>query len=94
MVKSSHQTGEEPTMENVLTPAQVKRIEKLAADAGRTVKQIMPHVLKHGIPELERIIKAVKRGIADADAGRTVSHEDAMERIRATIARHADKKAA
>lgn len=73
-------------MEDVLPPAQFKRIEKLAADAGRTVKQIMPHVLKHGIPEMERVIKAVKRGMADADAGRTVSHEDAMKRIRATIA--------
>lgn len=81
-------------MEDVLTPAQFKRIERLAADAGRTVKQIMPHVLKHGIPELERVIKAVKRGIADADAGRTVPHEDAMKRVRATIARHAAQKAA
>ena len=82
-------------MESILIPpAQFKRIEKLAADAGRTVKQIMPHVLKYGLPELERVVKHVKRGIADVEAGRTVSHEDAMKRIRATIARHAEKKAA
>lgn len=80
-------------MKNVLTPAQVKRIEKLAADAGRTVKQIMPHVLKHGIPELERLIKAVKRGIADADAGRTVPHEQVMQEIDAIIQQYAKKAA-
>ena len=77
-------------METVLTPTQIKRIEKLAAEAGRTVKQIMPHVLKHGLPELEQTIKKIKRGMADADAGRTVSHEEAMKRISATVARHAN----
>jgi predicted transcriptional regulator len=81
-------------MEDVLTPAQFKRIEKLAADAGRTVKQIMPHVLKHGIPELERVVKKVKRGIADADAGRLIPHDEVIKRLNARIARHADKQAA
>lgn len=80
-------------METVLTPAQVKRIEKLAADAGRTVKQIMPHVLKHGLPELEQTVKKVKRGIADADAGRTVPHDQVMREIDAIIEKH-EKKAA
>ena len=82
-----------PMMETVLTAAQVKRIEKLAVEAGRTVKQIMPHVLKHGLPELEQTVKKIKRGIADADAGRTVSHEEVMQEIDAIIKKH-EKKAA
>jgi len=80
-------------METVLTAAQIKRIERLAADAGRTVKQIMPHVLKYGLPELEQTVKKIKRGIADADAGRTVSHEEVMKEIDAIIEKH-EKKAA
>ena len=75
-------------METILTTAQIKRIEKLAADAGRTVKQIMPHVLKYGLPELEQTVKKIKRGIADADAGRTVSHEEVMKEIDAIIEKH------
>ena len=82
-----------PMMETVLTAAQIKRIERLAADAGRTVKQIMPHVLKYGLPELEQTVKKIKRGIADADAGRTVSHEEVMKEIDAIIEKH-EKKAA
>lgn len=80
-------------MENVLTKSQFKRIEKLATDAGRSVKQIMPHVLKHGLLELERVVKSVKRGIADVDAGRTVPHEQAMQDIDKILGKY-EKKAA
>ena len=80
-----------PMMETVLTAAQIKRIERLAADAGCTVKQIMPHVLKYGLPELEQTVKKIKRGIADADAGRTVSHELVMAQLDATIKQHTNK---
>lgn len=80
-------------METVLTAAQFKRIERLASDAGRTVKQIMPHVLKHGLPELEQTIKKIKQGIADADAGRTIPHDQVMQEIDTLIEKH-EKKAA
>jgi predicted transcriptional regulator len=80
-------------MENVLTESQFKRIERLANDAGRSVKQIMPHVLKHGLLELERVVKSVKHGIADAEQGRTISHEQAMQEIDTILAKY-EKKAA
>ena len=80
-------------MDNILTESQFKRIEKLATDAGRSVKQIMPHVLKHGLLELERVVKSVKRGIADVDAGRAVPHEQAMQDIDKILAKY-EKKAA
>ena len=81
------------SMDNILTESQFKRIEKLATDAGRSVKQIMPHVLKHGMLELERVVKSVKHGIADIDAGRTVSHEQAMQELDKILAKY-EKKAA
>ena len=80
-------------MENVLTESQFKRIEKLASDAGRTVKQIMPHVLKHGLLELERVVKSVKRGIVDLDSGRTLSHQQAMQDLDKILEKY-EKKAA
>lgn len=80
-------------MENVLTESQFKRIEKLASDAGRTVKQIMPHVLKHGLLELERVVKSVKRSIVDLDSGRTLSHQQAMQDLDKILEKY-EKKAA
>ena len=80
-------------MENVLTASQFKRIEKLATDAGRSVKQIMPHVLKYGLLELERVVKSVNHGIADAKAGRTVTHEQTMQDLDTILAK-CEKKAA
>jgi len=80
-------------MEAILTQTQFNRIEKLAFDAGRSVKQVMPHILNHGLPELERVVKGVKRGIADADAGHTSPHAKVMQEIDALFAKY-DKKAA
>ena len=80
-------------MENVLTESQFKRIENLASYAGRTVKQIMPHVLKHGLLELERVVKSVKRGIVDLDSGRTLSHQQAMQDLDKILEKY-EKKAA
>ncbi|MDP1595898.1 MAG: hypothetical protein Q8S46_01065 [Methylotenera sp.] len=80
-------------MDNVLTESQFKRIEKLATDAGRSVKQIMPHVLKHDLLELERVVKSVKHGIADAEKGAMVSHEQVIQELDAILAKY-EKKAA
>lgn len=82
------------TTQAVLSQADLRRLEKLAATAGRTPRTMMKFVLRDGFPETERVVAAVKRGRADVAAGRTVPHDEVMRQGRELIARHATKKKA
>ena len=82
------------TTQAILSQADLRRLEKLAAAAGRTPRAMMKFVLRDGFPETERVVASVKQGRADVAAGRTVAHNEVMRQGRELVSRHASKKQA
>lgn len=80
------------TTQAALSQADLRRLEKLAAAAGRTPRAMLKYVLRDGFLEMERVVAAITRGRADVAVGRTVSHEEVMRRGSDLIHRHAVKK--
>lgn len=75
-----------------LNPATRSRLEQLARHTGRSESYLMSEAIaEYAARELE-IVEGIKRGLADIEAGRTVSHEVAMRRIRATVQRAGSKE--
>lgn len=81
-------------MSNAMTlPAKFSgRLEKLALEAGCAPEKMLDAVMRDGFEYTEHFVREVKQGIAEADAGQLVSHEEAMARLRATIENHAKTK--
>lgn len=52
-----------------------RRIEKLAAAAGRTPADMLRHVIRDGLEYCEYAVKAVNQGLADIEAGRVQTGE-------------------
>jgi predicted transcriptional regulator len=77
-----------------LPPKFSGRLEKLALEAGSTPEKMLDCVMRDGFEYTENFVSEVKKGIADAGAGRTVSHEEAMTRLQAIIKKHAKKQKA
>jgi predicted transcriptional regulator len=78
-------------MKTELTPAMQRRLAKLATAAGRTPAEMLPYVMKDGFEYTEDFIRKVNEGIAQADAGEVIPHEEVMAQIQATIAAARDK---
>jgi predicted transcriptional regulator len=80
-----------------LTPAQQRRLESLARDAGRTPKQMMRFVLRDGFEFCEWEVRAGVAAQADARKHGWIAHEavmrDAQRVIDAGRARKARKAA-
>lgn len=76
-----------------LKPAELRRLEKLAAAAGRTPAAMLPFVLKDGFDYCERMIAAINDGISDLAAGNASPGAEVHARARATIVGHAKKAA-
>lgn len=70
------------------------RLERLALEAGSTPEKMLDYVMRDGFEYTEHFVSEVKKGIADADAGRIVPHEEVMIRLQATIKKHAKKQTA
>lgn len=70
------------------------RLEKLALEAGSTPEKMLDFVMRDGFDYTENFVHQTNLGLADFKAGRVVSHEDAMARLRSSAGRHADKKQA
>ena len=77
-----------------LSAADTERLEKLAAVAGSTPQKMLKHVLRDGFEYSERVVRSVNAGLADVAAGRVISHDQVMDKISATIEKHARKKKA
>jgi predicted transcriptional regulator len=71
-----------------------ERFLELAAASGRTSDWFADFMIRQYAAREMEIVAKTKAGIADAEAGRTVSHEDAMARLDATTARAAHRDAA
>lgn len=76
-----------------LKPADLRRLKKLAAAAGRTPAAMLPFVLRDGFEYCERTVAAANEGLADVQAGRTASAEEVSAAARKVISRHARQAA-
>lgn len=77
----------------VLKPAEMRRLEKLAAAAGRSPEAMLPFVLRDGFEYCERTVKAANQGLDDIKANGTVSSDTVAAKARAAISRHARQAA-
>ena len=68
------------------------RLEKLALEAGVSPQKMLDYVMRDGFDYTEHFVHEVNKGIADADAGRLVSHEEAMERLHLAIEKNSKKQ--
>jgi len=69
------------------------RLEKLALEAGSTPENMLEFVMQDGFDYTENFVHQVKQGLADVEAGKVVSHEEAMARLRSVVERHVNKAA-
>lgn len=72
-----------------LTPAQRRRLEKLAREAGRTPRAMFRFVLRDGFEQCEEDVRAAAAADTEAASVGTVPHARVMEEARAVVARHA-----
>ena len=63
------------------------RLDELAQHTRRTKSFLAGEAIADYVERELAIVEGIKRGLADIEAGRVTSHEDAMQRIRSTIAR-------
>ena len=68
------------------------RLESLSAVTRRSKSFLSKEAIQHYVETEEEIVLGIKRGLADAKAGRVVPHAAAMQRIRATITGSTKKK--
>jgi predicted transcriptional regulator len=74
-----------------LSQHDMKRLERLAKEAGRTPRALFRFVLRDGFEETERTIKAVRERMA---AGTKLEHAAAMKRLDSLLAGHANSRKA
>ena len=68
------------------------KLEQLALEAGSTPEKMLDCVMRDGFEYTEHFVREVNKGIAEADAGKLVSHAEAMRRLQTTIEKHAKKQ--
>ncbi|OHC69839.1 MAG: hypothetical protein A3H93_12660 [Rhodocyclales bacterium RIFCSPLOWO2_02_FULL_63_24] len=77
-----------------LSATEQRRLERLAAAAGRTPKAMLKHVLRDGFDYCEYVVGAVNQGLDDVNTGKLVPSSDVRHKARDLISRHAAKQAA
>lgn len=74
------------TTMTIRVPVELKdRLSRLAGDTRRSSSFLAAEAVARYVAREQEIVDGIKRGMEDARAGRTVSHEDAMAEIRAVI---------
>jgi predicted transcriptional regulator len=68
-------------MEVHLTPEQEAELAELASRKGRDPGKLAQEVLDFYLKHEARFVEAVKRGIAAADRGDLIEHEEVLARI-------------
>lgn len=74
-----------------LNQADSKRLERLAAKAGRTTQATLSHVLKDGFDECEAKVNAVRASMAEIAAGKSEDPVKVEIKASAVIARYGEK---
>lgn len=71
-----------------------RRIEKLAREAGQTPDEMLKFVIRDGLEYCEYAVKTANEGLADLDAGRSVTADEMRAHFeKRRIARRARKAA-
>ena len=73
------------TMTIRLDPQLKAKLGRLADGTRRSRSFLAAEAMEADVDRELAIIEGIERGLADAKAGRTVSHEDAMASLRRTI---------
>jgi len=68
-------------MEVHLSPEQEAELSELASRKGRDADTLAQEVLDFYMKHEARFVEAVKRGIASADRGDLIEHDEALARI-------------
>ena len=69
------------------------RLEAIARETRRSKSFLANEAIERYVQTESEIIEGIRRGMEDARAGRVVPHDEAMRRVRATIARAGRKRA-
>jgi predicted transcriptional regulator len=89
--------GEEMTASTTMTiridPQLKAKLGKLADGTRRSRSFLAAEAVETYVDRELAIIEGIERGLADVEAGRTVSHEDAMAALRRVIDAAADNAA-
>jgi predicted transcriptional regulator len=67
-----------------LSPQVKKRLGRLAGHTNRTKSYLAAEAIADFVERELAIVEGIKRGLDDMHAGRVTSHNDAMQRLRAT----------
>ena len=73
------------TMTIRVTPEIKRKLERIAADTRRSKSFLAAEAVSAYVERELAIIEGIKRGMADAEAGRLVPHDEAMDEIHAAI---------
>jgi predicted transcriptional regulator len=73
-------------MELRLTPELAARLSRLAAQQGREVQALAQESIERLVDYDEWFIREVEKGLASADRGETLTHEEVGERLERLIA--------
>ena len=73
------------TMTIRVSPETKSKLERIAADTRRSKSFLAAEAVSAYVDRELEIIDGVKRGMADAEAGRVVPHDEAMAEIHAVI---------
>jgi predicted transcriptional regulator len=93
-LSSQDQHMPESTTMTIRVSRQLKeRLGRLAHDTRRSKSFLAAEAVSAYVDRELEIIDGIKRGLADANVGRVVSHGDAMDEIDAAIEAAQDKKA-
>ncbi len=68
-------------MEVHLSPKQEQELAQLASRKGRQPKELAEEVLGFYLQHEARFVDAVRRGLASADEGQLIEHEEVLARI-------------
>ena len=72
-------------------PETSKRLDELALATRRSKSFLANEAIERYLAEEEDFVSSVHRGMADADAGRLVTTDEARIRLRATVGNHTKK---
>ena len=75
-----------------LNQADLRRLEKLAAAAGRSPRAMFRFLLRDCFAETEQLVQAVLAGRAEVAAGRAHSHAVIMRKLDDVLSRHGGRR--
>lgn len=84
--------SESETITVRLASATKDRLGQLAAQTNRTKSYLAAEAIATYVDREMEIVSGIERGLADMNTGRVVSHADAMEQLRQTVAKAAKAK--